>query len=419
MNIKSIKAREILDSRGNPTVETEVELSSGLLAKAAVPSGASTGIFEALELRDGDKKRYNGLGVLKAVANVNKIIAPKLRGRNILDIQAIDELMIKLDGTKNKSRLGANAILSVSLACARAGAPSKKQPLYHYLASSYGFPLKRMAPPTPAFNIINGGRHANNHLDFQEFLIIPIKVTSFKEKLRLGEEVFHELGKILKEKKMATNVGDEGGYAPELKNREQALRLIVSAIKKAGYRPGKDVSLGLDVGSSELYDEQKQLYELYSPKKILPAQELIALYQSLIKKYPLISLEDPLAEEDWANWTALTKKMGKKTMLIGDDLFVTNFRRLEKGIRIKAANTILIKPNQIGTLTETMKTIKLARRCKYRIMISHRSGETMDDFIADLAVAVGAEYLKAGSLSRGERLAKYNRLAEIEDELAD
>jgi len=415
IKIKTISAREILDSRGNPTVEAKVILDNGQMAKASVPSGASTGQHEALELRDGNIRRYHGLGVLKAVNNVNKIIAPQLKGHDILDIVGIDHLMIKLDGTSNKKKLGANAILAVSLACARAGALSIGLPLYRYLAKSYGF--KKLSLPTPSFNIINGGLHASTNLDFQEFMILPLRSTSFAEKLRLGAEVFHELGKVMKEKNLDTDLGNEGGYAPDFKKREQAIELILLAISRSGYKAGKDVALGMDIGSSELYDEATKKYYLPLDKKRLSSSQLINLYKNWIKKYPIVSIEDGLAENDWTNWQLLTKDLGQKTMLIGDDLFVTDINRLRQGIELKAANAILIKLNQIGTLTETMETIKLAKQHNYRIMISHRSGETADDFIADLAVAVGAEYIKAGSVARGERLAKYNRLTEIEVEL--
>jgi len=415
MKIKSISAREILDSRGNPTVEAKVILDSGQIAKAAVPSGASTGEHEAVELRDKNPKRYHGLGVLKAVSNVNKIIAPRLKGMEINNIQEIDARLIALDGTDNKRKLGANAILAVSLACARAGALAANLPLYRYLAKSYGF--KKLSLPTPSFNIINGGLHASTNLDFQEFMILPLRAKNFAEKVRMGAEIFHELGKVLKEKKMDTDLGIEGGYAPEFKKREQAIELILLAIKRSGYRAGKDVALGMDIGSSELYNINDKTYELPMDKKKLSARALLALYKSWLKKYPIVSIEDGLAENDWSNWQIMTQELGKKIMLIGDDLFVTNAKRLEVGIEKKAANAILIKLNQIGTLTETMETIKLAKRHNYRLMISHRSGETTDDFIADLAVACGAEYIKAGSLARGERLAKYNRLLEIAAEL--
>lgn len=415
IKIKKILAREILDSRGNPTVEAEVILTNDLSAKASIPSGASTGRYEAWELRDGNPRRYHGLGVLRAVKNVNRIIAPRLIGHDILDIKGIDRLLIALDGTENKKKLGANAILAVSLVCARAGALSLNLPLYRYLAKTYNF--SKPGLPTPSFNIINGGLHASTNMDFQEFMILPLRKSSFAEKLRLGAEVFHELGKVLREQKMDTDLGNEGGYAPEFKKREQAIELILAAIKRAGYRSGKDVALGLDVGSSRFYDEKQQKYHLPLDRKVFSGKQLIGLYRSWIKKYPIVSIEDGLAENDWSGWSQMTKELGKKTMLIGDDLFVTNINRLEQGIEKKAANAVLIKVNQIGTLTETVETIKLARRHGYRLMISHRSGETNDDFIADLAVACRADYIKSGSVARGERLAKYNRLTEIEAEL--
>ncbi len=414
--IKQVLAREILDSRGNPTVEAKVVLDNKMIAKAAVPSGASTGMHEALELRDGNKKRYSGKGVLKAVDNINKIIAPKLKGLDPTKQQMIDDLMIKLDGTKNKSRLGANAILAVSMAVARAGALSKKQELFVHLAKTYKFSGK-YSLPTPSFNIFNGGAHASTNLDFQEFMIMPLKKTSFAEKVRTGAEVFHELGRILKVNNMDTDLGNEGGYAPDIKSREQVIEMIIQAMVQSGYKPGKDISFGMDIGSSEFYDEDKKSYYLPLDKKNFSAAELMAIYSDWVKKYPIVSIEDGLAENDWDNWQAMTKSLGKKVLLIGDDLFVTNAERLKTGIEHHAANAVLIKLNQIGTVSETMATIKLARKNDYKLMISHRSGETADDFIADLSVAVSAEFIKSGSLARSERLAKYNRLMEIELEL--
>jgi enolase len=410
--IKLIIAREILDSRGNPTIETSITLTSGLTAKASVPSGASTGIYEALELRDHNPKRFGGLGVLKAVKNVNTIIAKKLKGMDVTRQELIDNTLIKLDGTKNKKKLGAKAILLVSLACARTAALSLKQELFIYLARTYKFSNKYQLP-TPAFNIFNGGLHASTNLDFQEFMILPIKKVPVGKKIRTGAEVYHALGKILKQEKMDTDLGNEGGYAPQVKSREQVLELIMAAIKKAGYRPGQDVALGLDVGSSELYNQRTKKYELTLDAQKITARQLIDLYKAWIKKYPIISIEDGLAENDWASWQVLTKELGKKILLIGDDLFVTNRSRLQTGIDKRAGNAILIKPNQIGTVSETIQTIRLAQANNYQLMISHRSGETLDDFIADLAVAVGAQYLKSGAPARGERLAKYNRLSEI------
>jgi len=414
IKIKDIKAREILDSRGNPTVEAKVILSNGMVAKAAVPSGASTGIYEAVELRDDKAARYNGKGVLKAVDNVNKIIAPKLKGIDVTKQVMIDKIMLELDGTENKSKLGANAILAVSMACARAAAMSKKQELFVYLAKTYKFDTKKYKLPTPSFNIWNGGAHASTNLDFQEFMILPLKKTSFKEKVRMGAEIFHALGKILKANGMDTDLGNEGGYAPDIKSREQVIEMIMEAMTKAAYKPGVDIGLGMDIGSSELFDQNTKKYELPLDGKVFSGDDLIALYAEWAKKYPIISVEDGLAETEWADWTKMTKQLGKKMLLIGDDLFVTNKKRLEEGIKVGAANAILIKLNQIGSVTETMETIKLAQKNNYKLMISHRSGETCDDFIADLAVATGAEYIKAGSLARSERLAKYNRLMEIE-----
>ena len=416
--IKSIKAREILDSRGNPTVEVTVSLTNGLRAKAAVPSGASTGKYEALELRDGDKSRYGGKGVLKAVANVNKIIAPKLIGQNPQNQQKIDELMIKLDGTKNKSRLGANAILGVSLAMARAGAVNLGLPLYKYLRRVFRLDYKNWSMPYPTMNILNGGAHAGWSLDIQEFMIVPLK-NSFKERVRCGAEIFQALGQILKAKGFSTLKGDEGGYAPALGGNEKALGFIIAAIKKAGYNPGKNVKLAIDFAASEFYNPKSKKYELKTDKKSLTTEQMIGLEENWVKKYPIISIEDGLAEDDWAGWQKLTKILGKKVSLVGDDLFVTNTEKLKAGIKQKIANAILIKLNQIGTLTETIKAVELAHKNKYQTSISHRSGETEDTFIADLAVAVNAEFIKTGSLSRSERVAKYNRLLEIESQLTN
>lgn len=413
--IKNIIAREILDSRGNPTVETKVILTNGTIAKASVPSGASTGIHEAWELRDG-AKRYHGKGVQKAVNNVNTKIFKALKGEDVYKQEKIDQIMIELDGTKNKKNLGANAILSVSLACARAGAMSQKQELYQYIAKKYKF-SKDFKIPTPAFNIFNGGAHADTNLDFQEFMIIPLKKTSFAEKLRKGSEIFHELGHILKDAGFDTDIGNEGGYAPDIHSSIQALELIMAAIVNAGYEPGKDIGLGTDVGSSELYDKESKKYIFKLDRANFTSDNLIGLYNEWFRKFPFVSIEDGLAEDDWEGWRELNKELGKHVLLIGDDLFTTNIDRLRIGLKEKAANAILIKPNQVGTLTETIDCIKLAQRHNYKIMASHRSGETCDDFIADLAVAIGSDYIKAGSLSRGERLAKYNRLLEIEEGL--
>lgn len=412
--IKNIFAREILDSRGNPTIETKIVLDNGITAKASVPSGASTGVHEAWELRDGDQKRYGGLGVLKACKNVEAKIAPKLIGVDAAKQEKIDEMMIKLDGTKNKKKLGANAILSVSLACARVAAMAEKKELYEYIAGAYKFPISKFQLPTPSFNIFNGGKHADTNLDFQEFMILPLNKTSFAEKVRMGAEIFHELGRVLKKAGFDTDVGNEGGYAPDITSSIQAVELIMAAIVNAGYQPGKDVGIGIDVGSSGLYNKETGKYVFKLDHANFTSATLSGLYYEWFRKYPIISIEDGLAEDDWEGWKKLTKELGSEILLIGDDLFATNVERLRQGLKEKAANAILIKLNQVGTLTETIDCVKLAQRHNYKIMVSHRSGETCDDFIADLAVAVGADFIKAGSLSRGERLVKYNRLMEIE-----
>ena len=413
--IKQIQAREVLDSRGNPTLETEVILDNGVIGVASVPSGASTGAHEAHELRDGDKRRYNGMGVLLAVRNVNKKLGVKLRGMNVLKQVDIDETMMELDGTRNKSNLGANAILSISLACARAGAVAKKVELYKHLASIYKFKNDKFRLPTPCFNIFNGGKHADTNLEFQEFMIIPqnnrIKLS---EKVRMGAEIFHALGGVLKKNGLDTDIGNEGGYAPNLDSSIAALDFIISAILKAGYKPGNDIGIGIDVGSSELYNKKTKKYVFQLDSAFFSSQTLIGLYENWLLKYPIVSIEDGLAEDDWDGWQEWSEAMRDKMLIIGDDLFVTNIDRLCTGIEKKVANTILIKPNQVGTLTETIQCIKLAQVNNYKIMISHRSGETCDSFIADLSVAVGAEYIKSGSLSRSERLVKYNRLMKIE-----
>ncbi len=412
MKIKKIIAREILDSRGNPTVETKVVLQNGVEAVAKVPSGASTGSREALELRDGGK-RYDGKGVLRAVRNVNEKIAKVVVGMEIDKIQEIDAKMINLDGTKNKSRLGANAILSVSLACARAGAQNAKMPLYKYLRKIFNIKEKKFILPTLSMNILNGGAHADSGLSIQEFMIIP-QNNLLKERVRIGAEVFHTLKNILKKGKQNTSVGDEGGFAPRLKSNEEALKIILEAIKKAGYKPGKDVFLGLDVAASEFFIEGK--YDFEKNKKIT-SDELIKIIGEWTKKYPLILVEDGLGEQDWPGWKILTAKMDDKLILVGDDIFVTNPEIFSQGIKQGVGNAILIKVNQIGTLSETMQTIAMAKDSGYKIMVSHRSGETADTFIADLAVAVNADMIKTGSLSRSERIEKYNRLMEIESEL--
>lgn len=411
--IQKVTAREILDSRGNPTVEAEVLLDNGRKAWAGVPSGASTGSREALELRDGDRRRYGGKGVLKAVANVNKIIAPKLIGLDPTDQQKIDELMLRLDGTENKTKLGANAILAVSMAVARAGAFAQKKPLYDYLNKKYWRDVK-IKFPVPMMNIMNGGAHANWSTDIQEFMITP-RQKNIKEAIRCGAEIFHALKKILAKQGLATTVGDEGGFAPKLAGNEQPLKLIVQAIKEAGYKAGKDVKLAIDSASSGFFANGK--YEMKTDGKTRTASEMIKMYAAWCAKYPIETLEDGLAEDDWSGWTEMTKELGKKISLIGDDLFVTNQKILQKGIGLKAANAILIKLNQIGTVTETVAAMKLAQANKYKLSVSHRSGETCDDFIADLAVASGAEYIKTGSLCRMERITKYNRLMEIWEEL--
>ncbi|KKR07043.1 MAG: Enolase [Parcubacteria group bacterium GW2011_GWC2_39_14] len=430
MKIKQIIAREILDSRGNPTVEAKVILENGLYAKASVPSGASTGEHESLEMRDGDMKRFLGTGVLKAVNNVNKKISPALSGQEVTKQRAIDNIMLKLDGTKNKAKLGANAILAVSMAVARAGALSKKQPLYKYLRSVYGLKEKNWKLPIPTMNVINGGRHADNTISTQEFMIIP-KANTFSKEVRMGVEVFQMLKKVLKEHKQVTTVGDEGGFAPNIEGPfgyapsfdedEIGMEAIMEAIKKSGYRAGKDIYLGLDIAASEMFVEGKgydfNFKQKNKGKKFKTYQDLLEMYKSWLKKYPIISIEDPLSQDEWSDWQKLTKELGKKVILVGDDLFVTNVERLQKGIDEKVGNAILIKLNQIGTLSETIDAIYLAKKNGYMISVSHRSGETADTFIADLAVAVNSDFIKTGSLSRSERVEKYNRLMEIENEL--
>lgn len=421
--IKTIHAREILDSRGNPTVSVKVVLINGTVGVASVPSGASTGIHEALELRDNNKKRYSGKGVLKAVNNVNKKIFPKLKGIDVLKQREIDEAMLKLDGTGNKKKLGANAILGVSLACAHAGANYKKQPLYKYIRGVYRLQYKGWKLPIPTMNILNGGKHADNTLSMQEFMIVPLQ-KKMKERVRVGAEVFHALKKILKSRRQVTAVGDEGGFAPNLKNNEAAWELIIKAIEKAGYKPGKDVATACDVAASEFYNPEtggyrwdKSTWNKKGKVKELTAKQLDDKYKTWPKKYYTISVEDGLDQDDWENWQKHTKRLGKKLILVGDDLFVTNSERLQRGIDSDVTNAILIKVNQIGTLSETIDTIKLAQKNSYKTSISHRSGETCDTTIADLAVAVNSEFIKTGSLSRSERVAKYNRLMEIEEEL--
>lgn len=408
--IELVYAREVLDSRGNPTVEVEVVLESGSVGRAIVPSGASTGAFEAVELRDGDKGRYLGKGVEKAVANVNEIIAPELEGMDAFDQPAIDALMIELDGTHNKGKLGANAILGVSMAVARAAAEELGLPLFQYIG---GVNAKQL--PVPMMNILNGGEHADNSVDVQEFMILPVGAKSFKEGLRMGAEVFHSLKKVLSERGLACGVGDEGGFAPNLGSNREALELIVEAIEKAGYKPGDDVRLGLDVAATEMYDKETKLYDLKHEGKKLTAEQMVDLYEEWVNNFPIVTIEDGLDEEDWDGWKVLTERLGKKVQLVGDDLFVTNTERLERGIEAGVANSILIKVNQIGTITETLDAIEMAKRAGYTAVISHRSGETEDTTIADLAVAVNAGQIKTGAPSRTDRVAKYNQLLRIEE----
>ena len=408
--IEAVYAREVLDSRGNPTVEVEVVLESCSVGRAIVPSGASTGAFEAVELRDGDKGRYIGKGVEKAVANVNEIIAPELEGMDAFDQPAIDALMIELDGTHNKGKLGANAILGVSMAVARAAAEELGLPLFQYIG---GVNAKQL--PVPMMNILNGGEHADNSVDVQEFMILPVGAKSFREGLRMGAEVFHSLKKVLSERGLACGVGDEGGFAPNLGSNREALELIVEAIEKAGYKPGDDVKLGLDVAATEMYDKETKLYDLKHEGKKLTAEQMVDLYEEWVNNFPIVKIEDGLDEEDWDGWKVLTDRLGKKVQLVGDDLFVTNTERLERGIEAGVANSILIKVNQIGTITETLDAIEMAKRAGYTAVISHRSGETEDTTIADLAVAVNAGQIKTGAPSRTDRVAKYNQLLRIEE----
>ena len=407
--ITDVHAREIIDSRGNPTVEVEVFLSSGVSGSAAVPSGASTGTREALELRDGGK-RFHGKGVTNAVRNVLKAIAPQLRGIDSCDQTYIDNLMIEIDGTKNKSRLGANAILGVSLAVCKASAEEAGMPLYRYIG---GCNAKEL--PVPMMNILNGGAHADNNLDIQEFMIMPAGFNDFASALRAGVEVFHNLKSILKKKRLNTSVGDEGGFAPDLKGNEEAIMLIMDAIKMSGYKPGKDIYIALDAAASEFYSGKGYNFE----GRNVSSDRMVSYYENLIDKYPILSIEDGLSENDWAGWKILTKKLGKKVQLVGDDVFVTNTEILKKGIKDGIANSILIKLNQIGTLTETLDAIEMAKRAGYTAVVSHRSGETEDTTIADLTVACNTGFIKTGSLARSERVAKYNRLLRIEEELAD
>ncbi len=410
--IADVHAREILDSRGNPTVEVEVVLESGAFGRAAVPSGASTGAHEAVELRDGDKSRYLGKGVLKACANVESIIAPALIGMDALNQNEIDQTMIRLDGTDNKGNLGANAILGVSMACARAAADYLEMPLYRYLGGSNAKTL-----PVPMMNILNGGKHADNNVDIQEFMIIPVGAQSWAEALRMCAEIFHNLRAVLKSRGYNTAVGDEGGFAPDLKSNEEALECIVLAIEKAGYKPGDEVRIAMDPASTEFYIDGK--YNLAGEGRKLTSSEMIDFYADLCERYPIISIEDALAEDDWDGWVELNKRLGDKVQLVGDDLYVTNTERLAKGINLHASNAILIKLNQIGTITETLDAIEMAKRAGFTAVVSHRSGETEDTFIADMVVAVNAGQIKTGAPSRTDRVAKYNQLLRIEEELGE
>ena len=409
--IEHVLAREILDSRGNPTVEAEVTLADGEIGRAAVPSGASTGEHEAVELRDGDAKRYGGKGVLKAVNNVNEVIAPALEGFDALDQAEVDRALLDLDGTKTKSRLGANALLAVSLATARAAAQHVELPLYRYL----GGPNSRTLP-VPMMNIINGGAHADNNVDFQEFMIVPVGAPNFSEALRMGAEIFHALKSVLKKKGYATSVGDEGGFAPNLRSNEEAVETILESVNNAGYAAGSDCLLALDPAASEFYDGQAYVFKK-SDKRKLNSEEMVNYWNTWCDQYPIVSIEDGMAENDWDGWKLLTDNLGARVQLVGDDLFVTNTEFLQKGIELGVANSILIKVNQIGTLTETLDCIELAQRHKRTAIISHRSGETEDPFIADLAVATNAGQIKTGSLSRTDRIAKYNQLLRIEEDL--
>lgn len=412
VEIIDVSAREVLDSRANPTIEVEVVLEDNCCGRAIVPSGASTGEFEAVELRDEDKNRYLGKGVLKAVDNVNNTIAPELVGFNVFDQALIDDVLIDLDGTENKNNLGANAILGVSLAVARAAAESLGLPLYQYIG---GVNAKRL--PVPMMNILNGGKHADNNVDIQEFMIMPVGAQSFKEGLRMCVEVYHSLKDVLKARGLATGVGDEGGFAPDLKSNEQALMVITEAVEKSGYKCGEDIMFAIDAAASELYKDGK--YHLEGENKVLDSKEMVDYYEDLTNRYPIISLEDGLAEDDWDGWKMMTDRLGRKVQLVGDDLFVTNTERLRKGIELGVANSILIKLNQIGTLTETLEAIEMAERAGYTAVVSHRSGESEDTTIADLVVAVNAGQIKTGAPARTERVAKYNQLLRIEDELGD
>ena len=412
--IEDLVAREVLDSRGNPTVEVEVLLDDGTKGRAIVPSGASTGVHEAVELRDGDKGRYLGKGTLTAVKNVNEIIADEIVGMDPFDQPGLDKVLIELDGTPNKGKLGANAILGVSLAVARAAAESIGLPLFQYLGG-----VNAKVLPVPMMNILNGGSHADNTVDIQEFMIMPVGASCFREALRMGAETFHNLKKILKDRGLNTNVGDEGGYAPDLKTNEEAIQVIIEAIKQAGYEPGKDICIALDCAASEFYDEEKNVYDWKGEGRVMTAAELCAFYEDICSKYPVLSIEDGMAEDDWDGWKLLNEKIGDRVQLVGDDLFVTNTERLKRGIEEKAANSILIKVNQIGSLTETLDAIEMAKKAGFTAVVSHRSGETEDTTIADLVVGVNAGLIKTGSASRTDRICKYNQLLRIEEMLGD
>ncbi|HPF18388.1 MAG: phosphopyruvate hydratase [Bacillota bacterium] len=412
--IEEVYAREVLDSRGNPTVEVEVWLEDDIMGRAIVPSGASTGVHEAVELRDGDKNRYGGKGVQQAVENVNTLIASAVIGMDAMDQTGLDRVLIALDGTSNKGKLGANAILGVSMATARAAAESLGLPLFQYLG---GINAKTL--PTPMMNILNGGEHADNTVDIQEFMIMPVGAASFRRALQMGAEVFHSLKAVLKGRGLSTAVGDEGGFAPNLATNEEAIRVILEAVEKAGYRPGEDIQIALDVAASGMYDAASEKYDMKGEGVVRSAREMIRYYQMLVDKYPIISIEDGLAEDDWDGWKLLTEALGDRIQLVGDDLFVTNTERLARGIKEKISNSILIKVNQIGTLTETFDAVEMAKRAGYTAVISHRSGETEDSTIADIAVALNAGQIKTGSLSRTDRIAKYNQLLRLEDSLGD
>jgi enolase len=414
MRIQKIRGREVLDSRGNPTVEVDCVLEGGIVGRSIVPSGASTGEHEALELRDGDKKRFFGKGVLKAVANVNEKIAPALIGKDATQQSQIDTLMQTMDGTRNKSKLGANAMLGVSMAVARAGAIAHALPLFRYIGG-----LDANVLPVPMMNIINGGAHADNNLDFQEFMIMPVGAPNFPEAIRMGAEIFHTLKNLLHDGGYATAVGDEGGFAPNVKSAQDAIELILKATEKAGFKPADDVAIALDVAASELYDKKGNYVFKKSDKSSKPADAMVKMYAEWCAKYPIVSIEDGLAEDDWDGWQTLTKELGRKVQLVGDDLFVTNTERLGRGMGMGIANAILIKVNQIGTLSETLDAIEMARKASYGVVISHRSGESEDAFIADLAVATNAGQIKTGSMSRTDRIAKYNQLLRIAEELGD